>query len=143
MTTAHRPTWAPAVGGEEQGGSRWFKASIQTSAKNLPGHTKLKFRQTGQNTEAELQHMDLKAELEAKERKHFNKSKGMIEFEGGAIGGTFSLLLVMAPSGFRLVGGAPSLWGGTAKASARLACRSTPALRACCLSGPGLYIRPT
>jgi hypothetical protein len=87
MTTAHRPTWAPAVGGEEQGGSRWFKPSIQTSAKNLPGHTKLKFRQTGQNSEAELQHMDLKAELEAKERKHFAKSKGMIEFEGVCVGG--------------------------------------------------------
>lgn len=44
MTTAHRPTWAPAVGGEEQGGMRIFVPSRAVSAKNLPGHLKLKFR---------------------------------------------------------------------------------------------------
>lgn len=44
MTTAHRPTWAPAVGGEEQGGNRLFVPSRAYSAKDEPSHTKLKFR---------------------------------------------------------------------------------------------------
>jgi len=44
MTTAHRPTWAPARGGEEQGGMRMFVPSKQISAKNQAAHTKLKFR---------------------------------------------------------------------------------------------------
>lgn len=44
MTTAHRPTWAPAVGGEEQGGNRLFVPSRAYSAKDQPSHTKLKFR---------------------------------------------------------------------------------------------------
>lgn len=44
MTTAHRPTWAPARGGEEQGGMRIFAPSKQVSAKNQAAHTKMKFR---------------------------------------------------------------------------------------------------
>lgn len=78
MTTAHRPTWAPAKGGEEQGGNRLFVASRQVSAKNQPGHLKLKFRQLGQSTADELQSRDLKGELELKEAKHFAKG---IDFE--------------------------------------------------------------
>jgi len=59
---------------------RWFKPSIQVSAKNLPGHTKLKFRQEGQNNIDELAKKDLRAELEAKERSHFSKKLG-VDFE--------------------------------------------------------------
>jgi protein CWC15 len=44
MTTAHRPTWAPARGGEEQGGLRLFVASRARSAKDAPAHLDLKFR---------------------------------------------------------------------------------------------------
>lgn len=44
MTTAHRPTWAPAKGNDEQGGYRVFVSSAAVSARDLPGHTKLKFR---------------------------------------------------------------------------------------------------
>ena len=44
MTTAHRPTWAPAKGGEEQGGARLFVSSRMRSAKDQAAHTKLKFR---------------------------------------------------------------------------------------------------
>ncbi|PNH08224.1 Protein CWC15 [Tetrabaena socialis] len=76
MTTAHRPTWAPAIGGEEQGGMRIFKPSVQMSAKNLPGHTKLKFRQDGQNSVGDVFAKDLRAELEDKERKHFHQKSG-------------------------------------------------------------------
>eukprot|EP00879_Flechtneria_rotunda_P004502 GHRR01004757.1.p1 GENE.GHRR01004757.1~~GHRR01004757.1.p1 ORF type:complete len:233 (+),score=66.31 GHRR01004757.1:293-991(+) len=80
MTTAHRPTWAPARGGEEQGGTRIFAPSRQVSAKNQAAHTKLKFRQEGQSAPHELKDQDLKAQLEAKERQHFQKTKG-IAFE--------------------------------------------------------------
>ena len=44
MTTAHRPTWAPAMGHEEQGGMRIFAPSTAKSAKDQAGQTKLKFR---------------------------------------------------------------------------------------------------
>ena len=46
MTTAHRPTWAPAKGGtnDEQSGSRVFAPSTFFRAKDQVAHTKLKFR---------------------------------------------------------------------------------------------------
>lgn len=44
MTTAHRPTWAPAKGHEEQGGNRLFFNSSYRSARDQPGQTKMKFR---------------------------------------------------------------------------------------------------
>lgn len=44
MTTAHRPTWAPAKGHEEQGGSRAFGPSKQYSSRDLASHTTLKLR---------------------------------------------------------------------------------------------------
>lgn len=42
--------------------------SQQFSARDLPGHTKLKLRQVGQGTANEVELRDLKAELEEKER---------------------------------------------------------------------------
>ena len=48
MTTAHRPTWAPARGGEEQGGNRMFVPSLMRSSKDATAQTKLKMRQDGQ-----------------------------------------------------------------------------------------------
>ncbi|GFH29266.1 uncharacterized protein HaLaN_27902, partial [Haematococcus lacustris] len=80
MTTAHRPTWAPAKGGEEQGGARYYVPSVMMSAKNLPGHTHLKFRQAGQASASDLEAKDLRAELESNERQHFTKKNG-INFE--------------------------------------------------------------
>ena len=44
MTTSHRPTWAPAKGHEEQGGSRAFGPSKQFSSRDIAAHTKLKYR---------------------------------------------------------------------------------------------------
>ena len=44
MSTAHRPTWAPAKGGEQAAGTRVYAPSRQTSAKNQNSHTQLKFR---------------------------------------------------------------------------------------------------
>ncbi|XP_075263431.1 spliceosome-associated protein CWC15 homolog, partial [Convolutriloba macropyga] len=70
MTTAHRPTWAPAMGHEEQGGMRIFAPSTAFSAKDQRGQTKMKYRQIGQSSKGELEDRDLKAELEEKELKH-------------------------------------------------------------------------
>jgi protein CWC15 len=75
MTTAHRPTWAPALGHDEQGGIRIRAPSHMQSAKSMPSHTKLKVRQEGQNANDELVERDFRAELEAKERKHFKLDK--------------------------------------------------------------------
>jgi hypothetical protein len=44
MTTAARPTWAPAKGGSEQGGVRMFGPSQKFSSRDLASHTQLKLR---------------------------------------------------------------------------------------------------
>jgi protein CWC15 len=44
MTTAHKPTFHPAVGGEHQGSSRSYVPSQAYSSRDQPSHTKLKFR---------------------------------------------------------------------------------------------------
>ncbi|KAB1215066.1 hypothetical protein CJ030_MR4G018550 [Morella rubra] len=44
MTTAARPTWAPAKGGNEQGGTRIFGPSQKFSSRDLASHTTLKPR---------------------------------------------------------------------------------------------------
>eukprot|EP01103_Thecamoeba_quadrilineata_P000013 TRINITY_DN10008_c0_g1_i1.p1 TRINITY_DN10008_c0_g1~~TRINITY_DN10008_c0_g1_i1.p1 ORF type:complete len:247 (+),score=73.09 TRINITY_DN10008_c0_g1_i1:32-742(+) len=75
MTTSHRPTWNPAVGGSHQGGVRIHAPSAQFSARDLPGHTKLKTRQPGQNTKEEIKERNFREELEEKERK---ASKGLL-----------------------------------------------------------------
>ncbi|XP_065181171.1 protein CWC15 homolog [Sycon ciliatum] len=71
MTTAARPTFNPAQGGRGrgEGGEGDLSAlSKQYSSRDLPGHTKLKYRQTGQNTSAELRGQDFRRELETRER---------------------------------------------------------------------------
>ncbi|GAA5856207.1 hypothetical protein JCM8547_000819 [Rhodosporidiobolus lusitaniae] len=62
MSSAHRPTWAPAQGKEGRQNSKSY------SARDLAGHTKLKFRQPGQGTTSEVSRRDLKLELLAAER---------------------------------------------------------------------------
>ncbi|CAN0543680.1 unnamed protein product, partial [Ectocarpus sp. 12 AP-2014] len=74
MTTAHRPTWAPAqaaasdIGNWSTGGKK-RQASQAVSAHDLPSQTTLKFRKTGQNSEAELRKRDVRAEVEDSERR--------------------------------------------------------------------------
>ncbi|KAJ8765085.1 hypothetical protein K2173_010567 [Erythroxylum novogranatense] len=72
MTTAARPTWAPAKGGNEQGGTRIFGPSQKYSSRDLAAHTNLKPRKDGQDTQDELQSRNLRQELEERERKHFS-----------------------------------------------------------------------
>ncbi|GAB4823553.1 hypothetical protein N2152v2_010599 [Parachlorella kessleri] len=50
---------------------RIYVPSKMRSAKDMPSHTELKFRQQGQAVGADLMDRDLRAELEEKERKHF------------------------------------------------------------------------
>lgn len=49
MTTAHRPTFEPARGGTGRNEGDLAKLSQQYSSKDMPSHTKLKYRQKGQS----------------------------------------------------------------------------------------------
>ena len=68
MTTAHRPTFNPAIASEIQGGVLRFGANKTLSSKDQTAHTKLKLRQDGQNSAGDLETRDLRAELEERER---------------------------------------------------------------------------
>ncbi|EJF60725.1 Cwf15/Cwc15 cell cycle control protein [Dichomitus squalens LYAD-421 SS1] len=73
MSTAHRPTWDPAQAKDVKGGSRQF------SVRDMAAHTKLKFRQPGQTSTAEVAKRDLRAELlaaEAEARDRKRKAEG-------------------------------------------------------------------
>jgi hypothetical protein len=69
MSNAHRPTWNPAQGREQKGGSR------QYSVKDLAAHTKLKFRQPGQTSTSEVSSSDLRVQLLIAERKAVDKKR--------------------------------------------------------------------
>ncbi|CAK9876473.1 unnamed protein product [Sphagnum jensenii] len=75
MTTAARPTWAPAKGGHEQGGVRMFGPSQKFSSRDLASHTNLKLRKDGQDTTEDLRKRDLRDELEDRERHHFSSKE--------------------------------------------------------------------
>ncbi|XP_020113335.1 protein CWC15 homolog isoform X2 [Ananas comosus] len=80
MTTAARPTWAPAKGGNEQGGARIFGPSQKASSRDQAAHTTLKPRKEGQGTQDELQKRNLREELEERERRHYvSKDKSFTE----------------------------------------------------------------
>uniref|UniRef100_A0A5S6QXH1 Cwf15/Cwc15 cell cycle control protein n=1 Tax=Trichuris muris TaxID=70415 RepID=A0A5S6QXH1_TRIMR len=68
MTTAHRATYTPAQGGFGKNEADLSKLSKQYSSRDLPSHTKLKYRQTGQATAEELKKRDFRHELESRER---------------------------------------------------------------------------
>ncbi|KAH8356627.1 hypothetical protein KR084_004681 [Drosophila pseudotakahashii] len=68
MTTAARPTFDPARGGSGRGEKDLSALSKQYSSRDLPGHTKLKYRETGQGTSEEIRSRDFRKELEERER---------------------------------------------------------------------------
>ncbi|GIY68775.1 protein CWC15 homolog [Caerostris darwini] len=76
MTTAARPTFEPARGGGGRGEKDLSALSKQYSSRDLPGHTKLKYRQSGQGTSEELKSKDFRRELEEKERIAFHERDG-------------------------------------------------------------------
>jgi protein CWC15 len=69
MTTAHRPTFHPAIGSEHQGGFRYHAPRAQTSARDIAQHMTLKTRNDVEGGGQE----QLLAQLEASEKKHFAK----------------------------------------------------------------------
>ncbi|XP_058810238.1 spliceosome-associated protein CWC15 homolog [Phymastichus coffea] len=73
MTTAARPTFDPAKGGQGRGEKDLSAISKQYSSRDLPSHTKLKYREHGQSTIDELRNRDFRKELE--EREHETRSK--------------------------------------------------------------------
>ncbi|XP_043718420.1 protein CWC15 homolog [Telopea speciosissima] len=83
MTTAARPTWAPAKGGHEQGGTRIFGPSQKYSSRDIASHTTLKPRKEGQNTQDELQKRNFWEELEESERRHFASKEDRDRRKGG------------------------------------------------------------
>jgi len=68
MTTAARPTWDTAKGGRGKGEGDLSALSKQYSSRDLPSHTKSKFRQEGQGTIEEHRGRDFRRELEERER---------------------------------------------------------------------------
>ncbi|XP_011506441.1 PREDICTED: protein CWC15 homolog B [Ceratosolen solmsi marchali] len=68
MTTAARPTFDPARGGQGRGEKDLSAISKQYSSRDLPSHTKLKYREHGQGTIEELKNRDFRKELEDRER---------------------------------------------------------------------------
>ncbi|XP_043825063.1 spliceosome-associated protein CWC15 homolog [Dromiciops gliroides] len=68
MTTAVRPTLEPARGGRGKGEGDLSQLSKQYSSRDLPSHTKIKYRQTTQDAPEELHNRDFKQELEDRER---------------------------------------------------------------------------
>lgn len=73
MTTAARPTFDPARGGTSRGESDLGKLSKQYSARDLPSHTKLKYRQEGQNAPVDVGSRDFRRELEDRERSSYRE----------------------------------------------------------------------
>ncbi|KAF9359178.1 hypothetical protein BGX26_012953 [Mortierella sp. AD094] len=79
MTTAarHVPTFDPARGKGSQAPTRIY------SSRDLASHTKLKFRQTGQTSQDELNRLDLKAQLLKAEQDHFGKVNKVTKIASG------------------------------------------------------------
>ncbi|KAL3282267.1 hypothetical protein HHI36_005458 [Cryptolaemus montrouzieri] len=75
MTTAARPTFEPARGGQGRNEKDLSAISRQYSSRDLPGHTKLKYREHGQGTVDETRSRDFRKELEEREIKTGSKSR--------------------------------------------------------------------
>ncbi|MEE6472963.1 hypothetical protein FKM82_009791 [Ascaphus truei] len=68
MTTAARPTFEPARGGRNKGEGDLSQLSKQYSSRDLPSHTKIKYRQTTQDAPEEVRSRDFRRDLEERER---------------------------------------------------------------------------
>ncbi|XP_060517589.1 protein CWC15 homolog [Cylas formicarius] len=68
MTTAARPTFEPARGGTGRNEKDLSAISRQYSSRDLPSHTKLKYREPFQGTQEENRSRDFRKELDERER---------------------------------------------------------------------------
>ncbi|OAF64624.1 hypothetical protein A3Q56_07661 [Intoshia linei] len=75
MTTAARPTFNPARGGSGKGENDLSSLSKQYSSRDMPAHTKLKYRKDGQNTAKDIKDKNFKRDLIEKEAKHLKSIK--------------------------------------------------------------------
>ncbi|KAF9114550.1 hypothetical protein BGX27_010525 [Mortierella sp. AM989] len=71
------PTFDPARGKGSQAPTRIY------SSRDLASHTKLKFRQTGQTSQDELNRLDLKAQLLKAEQDHYEKVNKVTKLASG------------------------------------------------------------
>ncbi|RZF39786.1 hypothetical protein LSTR_LSTR012098 [Laodelphax striatellus] len=79
MTTAARPTFEPARGGQGRGEKDLSAISKQYSSRDLPGHTKLKFREHGQGTTDELRSRDFRKDLEDREKEKDKSGRRLVD----------------------------------------------------------------
>lgn len=122
MTTAARPTFEPARGGSGKGENDLSAISKQYSARDLPSHTKIKYRwiqlfllppawadiwdvssfvsprQEGQNAAHELRGRDFRKDLEERERAVRDKRSDRSRGTNGAFTWTFSFASMLIPS---------------------------------------------
>ena len=63
MTSAHRPTWNPVKGGQDQGGNRSVVPTRQYSSKDLPSHTQIKYREPPSFSSEDYKNQLLQQEL--------------------------------------------------------------------------------
>eukprot|EP00918_Siedleckia_nematoides_P023054 GHVU01049647.1.p1 GENE.GHVU01049647.1~~GHVU01049647.1.p1 ORF type:complete len:122 (-),score=25.65 GHVU01049647.1:1094-1459(-) len=75
MTTAHRPTWHSALGGENQSGNKLQGGTKGVSVKDQRGHLTLKTRKPGQAGLDDVAKLNFKRELDEKEAQHFAKKR--------------------------------------------------------------------
>uniref|UniRef100_A0A8C9J7Z5 Spliceosome-associated protein CWC15 homolog n=1 Tax=Panthera tigris altaica TaxID=74533 RepID=A0A8C9J7Z5_PANTA len=81
MATAARPTFEPARRGRGKGEGDFSQLSKQYSGRDLPSHTKIKYRQTTQDAPEEVRNRDFRRELEERERaaaREKNRDRGMM-----------------------------------------------------------------
>ena len=95
MTTAARPTFDPARGGSGKGENDLSALSKQYSSRDLPSHTKLKYRQHGQGTTDEVRSRDLKHSLEQREQE--SREKRYREKSGGRVSESSSVPALKRP----------------------------------------------
>ncbi|XP_033127044.1 spliceosome-associated protein CWC15 homolog [Anneissia japonica] len=76
MTTAARPTFDTARGGRNKGEGDLSALSKQYSSRDLPAHTKLKYRQPGQDSHEDVRNRDFRRELEERERASAREKRG-------------------------------------------------------------------
>ncbi|XP_028129256.1 protein CWC15 homolog [Diabrotica virgifera virgifera] len=76
MTTAARPTFEPARGGQGRNEKDLSAISRQYSSRDLPGHTKLKYREHGQGTVDENRTRDFRKELDDREKDKRSTGRG-------------------------------------------------------------------
>ena len=97
MTTAARPTWDTAKGGTSTRERDLSSMSKQYSSRDLPSHTRLKTRESGQGTTEEHGKRDFRRDLEDRERIALReRQKERARKEGKAlVSGSRGLLLVI------------------------------------------------